>query len=145
MTEEDIKYFYAAYKKKEHDNKTPLEFKNELLSYINHSYDDAYVLLANVKDKLEVIGSFFAQYAGPLMVVGDVSWFPWASKRNRIESMVNAINELRKERLMIFISNLKEKRFYEYICKHGILKRIGTLDDLYKDEPAAMFQSRIRK
>lgn len=145
MHEEDIKYFYASYKKSGHDDKTPLEFKNELLRHIQTSYDDAFVMMARVEGKKEVVGGFFSQYAGPLMVVGDITWFPWASKRNRVESMVNAINELRKERLMIFISTLKDKRFYEYICRHGILSRIGHIQELYKDEPAVMFQSRAPK
>ena len=140
MTEDDVKYFYAEQKKIDKDI-TPIKFKDDLLLAMGE-FDEAYIMEAQT-NKLIPVGAFFGINAGPFLLIGNAMWFSWASHRNRIEAAVNAINELRKKRLLIFYSNYNDKKFYEYICKHGILRRVGTIEGLYKGEPAAMFQSKL--
>ena len=89
------------------------------------------------------VGILTGIYAGPMVLLGDASWFPWASDRNKLESMVNIFNELRKQFLGIFYCALSDKKFYEHIARHGIIKRIGHIDGIYKDEPAVEFQLRL--
>jgi hypothetical protein len=37
-----------------------------------------------------------------------------------------------------------EKKFFETLCKHGIMRRVGTSNVVYRGEPAAVFET-IRK
>ena len=113
MTEDDVKYFYAEQKQIDKDI-TPLKFKDDLLMAMGH-FDEAFIMEAHSK-KFMPIGAFFGINAGPFLLIGNATWFSWASQRNKIEAAVNAINELRKSHLLIFYSNYKEKT--DIVIKH---------------------------
>ena len=68
----------------------------------------------------------------------------WASSRNKIECAIHALNELRKEYILLLHSNMNDKEFYVNIAKHGVIRRVGTIYDVYDDGPAALFQTRKR-
>jgi len=78
------------------------------------------------------------------IVLGNMTWFPWASDRNAVESAVNLIHKLRTDAKLIGFAELKDKEFIDHIMKHGVIRRVGTLHDI-KDEPIAMYQSRMPK
>ena len=141
FTDEDIKYLWAAEKFNGHEI-DPEEFKENIYDLINTNYDYAWIVEAQAKDVFRPIGIIFGVGTGTFIILRDISWFPWASKRNIIEGMVGFVNIIRKQHLVLEHVNLRDKKFAEYIARHGIVKRIGTIDGLYKDEPAALFQSR---
>lgn len=74
------------------------------------------------------------------MIMGSFSWFEWASKRNVYESVVNAINELRKEAPMVFHVDQTAKKLAVQLARHGLLRRVGTLH--VTGEPLAVFESK---
>ena len=78
----------------------------------------------------------------PFLVVGDIVWFPWSSPRQRIESAVNFFNEARKEIAFMEYARKQDKRFFEMIAKHGIMRRVGTSHNIYPDGPATVFETR---
>lgn len=70
-------------------------------------------------------------------------FFPWASPRNRLESIVNYINEFRRGFLIMIAVPEEEWRFCTHLLKYGILKRVGKIDDYYSlDEPMMLFVSK---
>jgi hypothetical protein len=139
--DEDIKYLWAAEKFNGHEV-DPEEFKESIYELMNSSYDFAWIIEAIVKNNYRPVGVVFGINSGVFTLLSDTVWFPWASKRNIIEGMVGFINKIRKQMLVLGHIDLKNKPFGEYIARHGIIRRIGTVDDIYKDEPAALFQSR---
>lgn len=88
-----------------------------------------------------VFGRPFIQ--GSLML-GNFTWFPWASKRNIYEAGVNIIEKLRHEVPLVFHVGMSDKRFAEQVARHAIARRVGTLWDL-GEEPLAEFQSKQPK
>ncbi|MFQ5493646.1 MAG: hypothetical protein ACE5DX_05825 [Candidatus Dojkabacteria bacterium] len=106
------------------------------------NYDVVFMLEAKTKKGYMPIGSISGINSGPFLILGDTTWFYWASQRNIYESTVNFFNEIRKTVLALFYANLANKSFYEHIAKHGIIRRVGTIYNLYEKEPAALFQTR---
>jgi len=101
-----------------------------------------FTLEAETKKGRMPVGAVFGKYMGPFLLLADAKWLNWATDRNKIESIVDLLNELRKETLVIFYSNMQDKNFYMHVVKHGIARRIGSIDDLYEDGQAALFQTR---
>lgn len=104
--------------------------------------DMTYTMSAPTKNGFIPVGMFSGEFIGPMLMIGNANWFPWASSRNKLESAVHAINELRKQYIVLIHSNMQDKEFYVEIARHGVLRRVGTIYDVYEDGPAALFQSR---
>lgn len=139
--DEDIKYLWAAEKFNGHEV-DPEEFKESIREHFLSNYDYAWIVEATTKSGFRPIGVIFGLHCGTFLMLGDMTWFPWASKRNIIEGTTSFINKMRKEYLLLMYTNIEDKKFAEHIARHGILKRVGTIDGIYKDKPAALFQSR---
>ena len=105
-------------------------------------FDVAYTLEADTKKGRIPIGVVGGRFVGPFLFIGSMNWFKWASKRNIYESVVNTLNELRKNYIVLFHSNMEDKDFYVNVAKHGIIRRVGTVHDVYEDGPAAVFETR---
>lgn len=145
---DDIKYLWALYKKGGLamfvEGLEPQEFAETAREYFATVYDHGWVLEAPTPKGRIPVGLIFGIANGKMTWLGDLTWFPWASKRNKAESFINFINKARKDHLFLFWTpkdDETKRKFLEYVAKHGIAKRVGTLDDLM-DEPVALFQSR---
>lgn len=126
---------------------TAEEFRAAFHDTVIRNYDAAWTLFApSPKGHIPVglVVGFWPhqnQRIQPFMFLGAMVWFPWATSRNRIESAVNFFNEIRKEIQMVEFAKQKDKRFFEIICSHGLMRRVGTMHNVY-DEPAAVFETR---
>jgi hypothetical protein len=140
-TEADIKYIWASAKKLG-DTSTPKEFIDKFrLTYYSY-YGQCYIV-ESVTDKGTMpVGVVFGNFTGPFLLLENILWLEWATDRNKIETVVNLLNELRKKYLVLFHSNMKDKDFFVHVAKHGIVRRIGTIYNLYDDGKAALFQTR---
>ena len=98
--------------------------------------DAVYIFEALTKRGRIPIGMVTGKFVGGMLWLGDAIWFPWASSRNKYESMVNLFNEVRKHYVGIFTCTLDDKTFYESIAKHGVIRRVGTLYDVAEDKLA---------
>jgi hypothetical protein len=110
------------------------------------------VLIANI-DSCDLL--FAPTYRGTIpvgMVAAELTdhrmnpefiFFPWASARNKLESIVNYVNEFRRGFLIMQASPEEEWRFYTHLAKYGILHRVGKVPDYYSlDEPMMLFVSK---
>lgn len=88
------------------------------------------------------MGCVFGVYAGTFIILQDAVWFPWSSKRNKMECVAALLNEIRKTLVAVFVSRVKDNDFYMNIAKQGVIRRIGHLHDVYEGEPGIMFQTR---
>lgn len=149
IEQDDVKYVWAAYKK---GAMAPVftgtelsadEFKAELQHYIMTQTDAVWIISANNKRGITPIGIVFACWsppAGPHLIVTGMCWFPWATKRNVIESIVGFLNGVRKEFKLQFYAYPEHKRTYEVCAMHGVVRRVGT--SYVTGKPAALFETR---
>lgn len=148
-----MRYLWAAYVKgafKQNDfvnvatGLNEVEFSNYIRGIIFSAYNNGWVLEAKHNDKYIPMGIVFSVSTGPFNLIGDMTWFPWATNRNRIESAVHFINEARKDRLIVWYSHPEDSDFYVHIARHGISKRVGSIDGLYEGEQARFWQAKPR-
>lgn len=119
------------------------EFRDQTGNYLNLT-DVTYTLIGKTKNGNIPVGLFSGKFNGPMLFIGSAIWFKWASSRNKLECAIHALNELRKEYIVLLHSAMKDKEFYVNIAKHGVIRRVGTIYDVYDDGPAALFQTRHR-
>lgn len=150
---EDVKYAWAAYKKgglsamggrfAEQDMDADA-FRAEFESFVLSSHHAAWTLFAGTKNGHIPVGVVFAAWApnAPYMIVNGMCWFPWASRRNICESMVNFLNICRKETPLVFYALPEHKRLYEVCAMHGVVRRVGTSYVAIPGHAAAVFETR---
>jgi hypothetical protein len=100
------------------------EFSDIVMEYFSTAYTHAWVFGE------KPLGIAFGINIGRFVYLCSMNWFPWATKRQRIEHMVGFLNGIRKELYCVWDCEEKDKRFYEYIARHGIIRRVGTLHGL---------------
>ena len=157
LERDDLRYIWAAYKKGSlasmggvfaSPDMDSVDFSTAFEAEITTVYHAAWILMADTKRGIMPVGLVLGFYShpnprfAPFMIIGDMIWFPWASKRNKVESAVNFFNRIRHEIKMVEYANEKAKKFFEMICQHGIMRRIGTSFNVYPNEPTAVFETR---
>jgi len=141
---EDLKFAWAAYKRGAFgdifaEELSPQEFRDAFSNEVTQAYHAIWTLLAD-----KPVGMVFGFWAHPLpklapyLILDRVVWFDWATPRTRVEGAVNFLNETRQDFPMIGFAEGDDKRFFEMICKHGIIRRVGTSHNLSK----AVFETR---
>ena len=76
-------------------------------------------------------------------MIDNIVWFPWAFKRQVLETLVHFLNVMRNLMVIMGHTDMTTKTIYEkHIAPYGVIRRVGSLHDLYKDQPAAMWQTR---
>lgn len=129
LSDEDIKYLWAGYKKGVFDNifnpgLTAAQFAEVAVEYILTAYTHSWVLGE------KPLGVVFGINLGPFIYLTSIEWFPWATKRQKTEHTIGFLNLIRKELYCVWNCTEKDKRFFEYIARHGIIRRVGTLHGL---------------
>jgi hypothetical protein len=69
-------------------------------------------------------------------------WFPDASARNRLEIAVSFFVELKKDHIGLVAVGAPQEKFFTYLGKYGVLRKVGKLRDWYGDKVhATLFQT----
>lgn len=124
------------------------EFKEAFAEELAANYHRFWALIAETKRGFIPVGFVLAFWShpeprfAPFMIIGDMLWMPWASQRNRIESAVNFFRLTGREIPMVEYARLKDKKFFEAIAQHGVMRRVGTMQHVYPGESAAVFETR---
>jgi len=128
---------------------TPAQFKEQFEGTVISRYSGAWTLLANGQRGWMPAGFIFAFYShkepalSPFMIIGDIIWCPWATKRNKLECAVNFFNATRKEiPMMDYAHGETNQRFFETMAMHGVMRRVGTTFNVVKGEAVAIFETR---
>lgn len=157
---DDVRYAWAGYKSgalvdmaAPFDNldMTADEFKAAFMEVVTRRYHGAWTLFAETPKGFIPVGMILAFYShtehamSPFMIVGDIVWFPWASARNRIESAVNFFSKIHKDIPMTdYAYGEKNRRFFDTLAKHGIIRRAGTTFNIKRGEAVAIYETRDR-
>ena len=144
MESGDRKYAWAAYKLGAFgpDRSSDSQAFNKQLDDYLILHDAAYTVLAKTNKGKIPVGMVVGKYMGPILYLGDTTWFPWASDRNKLEFISHLLNELRRQYIVMFFCNMRDKDFYVNIARRGVIRRVGTIYDLLTDGPSPLFQTR---
>jgi hypothetical protein len=155
-TKGDVQWIYAAYRKGAFpewpDGLSPKEFSARFLEICGGD-DDFWILHApdsrpqEHTHSLIPVGLAVGQY-DEHRLFPIVRWFPWASARNRLETSVGFINELRRQFLLLFYIRVAEERFYEHLMRYGIIRRVGKIPNYFdftesESDAAMVYHSRL--
>ena len=154
---EDLKYIGAAYRKGAlasmgedfaSGEMSKDDFLDRFEREIRENYAAAWTLFAETGKGFIPVGLVLGFWShpnprfSPFMIVGDMIWFPWSSPRNRIESAVCFFHRIRHEIAMVEYAEERFKRFFEMICQHGVMRRIGTSYNVYPGAATAVYETR---
>lgn len=154
---EDIRYAWAAYKKGcmtsmgakwAGGEMDAADFATAFEVEVSTIYHGAWTLMAQSRKGFLPVGFVLAFYShpdprlSPFMILGDIIWFPWATARNKIEAAVHFFNCIRSSIPMVEYASEKNTRFFEMICQHGLMRRVGTMHIVYPGEKTAVFETR---
>lgn len=148
-----MRYMWAAYKKGSLAPMGPQfadpvmaadEFKAAFEQWVLANCHAAWTLVGHTKRGFIPVGVVFASWApnAPFMIISDISWLPWASKRNIIECTVAFFEGARKEFMFQGYALPEHKRMYEVCMMHGIMRRVGTSYVAIPGKPTAVFETR---
>lgn len=154
MEAEDIRFFWAAYKKGSLAHMRPefaspdlttSEFRQLFEDSVVSQHDTAWTIFAETSKGVIPVGMALGAWApvAAYLVITGIAWFPWATKRNIIEGTVAFFSALRKQMPWIGYAKPNAKRLYEVCCMHGIMRRIGTSHIVFPGEPAAVFEAKV--
>ena len=149
----DLRYIWAAYKHGSLETMGPKfsdkelsadKFKAEFETEVLNKYHAVWVLSALTKKGETPIGVIFANWVpnAAYMLVSGMCWFPWSSKRNKVEAMVNFLSKIRKDMMLMFYALPEHKRMYEVCAMHGIIRRVGTSYIAVAGKPSALIETR---
>lgn len=150
---DDMKYLYASWRLGKLsgfgdlviDGDTPEAFTDSMVSYLVQRAQVAYTMIARPPGRdVMPVGMVFGVvpiYGKQLMLIGNFTWFPWASRRNRLEATVHLLNQMRQEWVLVGLAD-NDVPFFEHVCRYGVARRVGTLFDIEKDKPTPVFQTR---
>ena len=160
IEDSDYRHFWAAYRKgalkdieELPDDLGPQEFIDAFLDQIERlGLSHGWTFLAPSKSGYMPVGFAWAWSRGRVIEIADIIWFPWASSRNILESTANFMNSMRKmapnpmkpeQKFLIWEqARMKDKKFFETMCRLGIMRRVGHVHGLYSEGPAVMFETR---
>lgn len=147
-----MKFLWAAYRVGAfddigiHNDMSGADFRNALDEYLSER--SLTPLGFWIDGKMIGIGLFWVR--GRCLETADLLWFPWATPRKILESYVCFINKIRKETeestnrkyFVLEYAKEKDKKFFDTICKYGIMRRVGTSLEVYNDGKACIYESR---
>jgi len=140
-----MKWLYAGYKKGafpaiERDL-GPKDFDREFRASAGGS-TIFFTLLAPVDGKVIPIGLVGAEVRGKTMEP-HAAWFKWASPRNKLTSLVNIGNEIRKVFTILVVAKEDSRAMYVQLCRYGLGRQVGKIHDYFEDgDTVSLFQSR---
>lgn len=145
---EDLKWLWAAYKMGDFDDAIVPDIEQEdfaaTLETLLLRYDWGTIAVAKIpgKDEPVPVGLFVVQ-GEDRVVSPHVRWFSWAKPRVRLAGAAKFLIELKKDAIGLIYAEYKDKRFFEQLCKYGIIRRVGTMHNFYGEgQRAALFETR---
>lgn len=142
LLEEDLKWLWASYKKGGFsdiikdglDRDAFVSQMTTIFSMLSTSYgilDDGRMI--------GVVPILNKRFDSEMYQELDISWFPWATPRQKIIGAAKAIIELKKKAPILVYVKGKHNKFVTHIAKYGIMRRVGKLRQ--KDGDLYLFES----
>lgn len=151
LKDSDVKYIWAAYKMGGMPEDvlpqglSKEQFMECVVDFVG-AVSNIYILRGSNKGVSDMPIALVASLIIGQRMEPHVTWFPWATSRNKVETSINFINEMRKNYKLHIISSMDDVPFFNHLCRYGIVQRIGKRIGYYANGDHAMFyQERIKE
>lgn len=150
MGEAHLRWLYRAYKLGElshfplQPDLDPLSFRNAVMAMLAtvNATNGALFAFMDAERPIGVVGVQVAPVMDRLRAFPHAVWFSEASPRQRVECALKFLLDLKHTHLVVIEAKEPDWRFFEHLCKYGLLRRVGTLRDAYgAGGRAAIYQS----
>jgi len=140
IEERDARWVYAAYKKGAFEpierDLEPQEFLAELVQRSMGAK-----MHISIINERPICLSFLIPINPGLTDLHAV-WFPWATPRETMSATARFLNDQRHETSILITSEDKTRANFIHMCKYGLLRLVGKVDNYFEGErPAHVFQS----
>lgn len=147
--DEHIAWLYAAHRKGAfrdivgfEDDMSPEVFETKFLESVLN-FDVAWILTAPNQKGPETPVGFMAAFVRGQVMEPHVDWFPWATSRNKLETMLHFFNTFRHQFWIMAFVEMKDRPFFDKLKDYGVLWRVGPIFDspMTQGKPAMMYHS----
>lgn len=144
-----MKWLYAAYRKgafKLPDGLSQEDFVSAVMVE-TLGFEEIYTLFAPLYEEshhrgekvpIGLVGANFNQHRMEVHAV----WLPWASRRNILEASLKFLNFMRARHLVLIFVRKETRHFFEHLCRYGVLRNVGVIDDYWAGASAWVFHTR---
>ncbi len=140
FAEDDIKWAYADYRKRNNVEIEPSQFKEEYLHALRHVQQAWTIVKAENKDR--VVGFIF-QTGNGYSWETHAQWMEWASPRDILAGAMRFWDKMRYMQNILLVIPEEIDRFAEQLRRYGALQRVGKIRKYYPDKrDAFLWQSR---
>src|SRR3990167_6087678 len=140
----DLKWLWAAYRKGglPHlpEDLGQDDFRQWTLDEIA-KWDGAFLLEVPYETGRRAVGVLFCRAKGRVLEPHTV-WFPWVTGRQKLETLTQFINEMRRDWCILVWCLPHIASFFDRIAKYGILRRVGLVEGWADGGDAILFASR---
>lgn len=117
------------------------QFDELFIQIVTQMYRNLWVQYAPTKRGEIPVGFIAGVVLDSHWLLTDFVAFPWASTRNKWETLVKFLNSFRIKDNGIIRVKMSDMRIFTAACKTGVIRRAGTWYNWYGTEPAAVFQT----
>ncbi len=144
----DLKWLWAAYRKDAFEEMFAPDldqdaFTEQMLGILTKLYSkgsEVLMLVATIPGKQSSPVGLLAVEYNDQVAWPHAVWFPWSTARNRVECLVNFLQELNKEAAVLIASEPELTGFFGHLSRYGLLRRVGTIRKYRGDKPAILYQ-----
>ncbi len=146
--EEDEAYVWAAYQQSGleelsgffPEDLTPTTFHSRLTRTMIHGV--WFTLIAPVPDRDHIPVGLIGADIEDNRLEPHFCWYPWASPRNKVETVLCFLNDMRRDYTVIVRSKQKDWHFFERMCQYGIMRHCGRIFRYFGDDVAHIWQTK---
>lgn len=140
MGESHLRYLYRAYKRGElpdfplPGDLGPAEFQSHILTVFQALADrggELFVFINLHDEPIGLVGVQRQSIYDRTRAFPHAVWFQEGTARQRLECGLRFLLSLKKTSLVVIEAKEPNWRYFEHLCKYGLLRRVGTLRDAY--------------
>ena len=104
------------------------------------SLGDFWVLVAPSKRGIIPIGVIGSDHYFDA-IMPHVLWFPWATKRTKLECIARFVENMRRSHTVIIFSEYRHEEFWKWLGYLGLIAKACRLENVYGDQSCFVWKS----
>jgi hypothetical protein len=151
VSEGHLRYLWRAYRRDElrhfplPPDLDPSQFREQITALLAALVEAGGAVLMFVnKDEIPIgmVGVTYGKTQDRIRAFPHAVWFQEGTARQRLEVSLRFLLNLKKTHLVVIECMEADWRFFQHLCKYGVLRRVGTIRDAYGEgKRSAIYQS----